>query len=90
MFRVQLELLETRHFWKKLAEAGVYKHPGCCSNFEVHGLGLVVFGGFGFRVWCFISLVAEWIHFTLFWDNITHFKTKSVHFWGLICTQQLS
>ena len=42
------------------------------------------------------ALVAEWIHFTLlgiilptitltvytFWDNITHYKTKSVGFLG--------
>ena len=30
-------------------------------------------------------LLAEWIHFTLytFWDNITPYKTESVHFWGL-------
>ena len=38
-----------------------------------------------------IGLVAEWIHFALLgisrvdtlytcWDNITHYKTKSVHF----------
>ena len=31
-----------------------------------------------------VTLVAEWIHFTLFGDNITHYKTKSVHFWGLM------
>ena len=31
----------------------------------------------------FLNLVAEWIHFTLLGDNITHYKTKSVHFWGL-------
>ena len=24
-------------------------------------------------------LVAEWIHFTLFGDNSTHYKTESVH-----------
>ena len=29
-----------------------------------------------------LDLVAEWIHFTPFWDNITHYKTKSVHFLG--------
>ena len=29
-------------------------------------------------------LVAEWIHFTLFWDYITHYKTESVHFLGLV------
>ena len=28
-----------------------------------------------------IVLVAEWIHFTLFGINVTHNKTKSVHFW---------
>ena len=38
----------------------------------------MLFGGGGGA----ISLVAEWIHFTLFGDNITHYKTKSVHFWG--------
>ena len=31
-----------------------------------------------------IVLVAEWIHFTLFGDNITHYKTESVHCWGLM------
>ena len=31
-----------------------------------------------------LDLVAEWVHFTLFRDNITHSKTKSVHFWGLM------
>ena len=44
------------------------------------------------------NLVAEWIYFTLlgiisptiklkvytFGDNITHYKTKNVHFWGLM------
>ena len=30
------------------------------------------------------NLVAEWIHFALFWDNITHYKTTSVHFGGLM------
>ena len=29
-------------------------------------------------------LVAEWIHFTLFGDNMTHYKTESVHFLGLM------
>ena len=28
--------------------------------------------------------VAEWIHFTPFGDNITHHKTESVHFPGLM------
>ena len=29
--------------------------------------------------------VAEWIHFIYtFWDSITHYKAKSVHFWGLM------
>ena len=31
-----------------------------------------------------LDLVAEWIHFTLFWDNITHYKTESVHFLGFM------
>ena len=26
--------------------------------------------------------VAEWIHFTLLWDNSTHYKSKSVDLWG--------
>ena len=30
------------------------------------------------------NLVAAWIHFTLFWDNITHNKAETVHFWGLM------
>ena len=30
------------------------------------------------------NLVAEWIHFAFFWDNCTHYKTESVHFWGLM------
>ena len=33
------------------------------------------------------SLAAEWIHFTLFaiiFINITHYKTESVDFWGLM------
>ena len=30
------------------------------------------------------NVVAEWIHFTLFWENIAHYKTKSVRFWGLM------
>ena len=29
-------------------------------------------------------LVAEWIHFYAFWDNITHSKNYSVHFLGLL------
>ena len=29
------------------------------------------------------DLVAAWIHFTLFGDNITHHKTESVHFCGV-------
>ena len=29
-------------------------------------------------------LVAEWIHFTLYGDNMTHYKTKSLHFLGLM------
>ena len=34
---------------------------------------------------CYVpNLVAEWIHFTLFGDNITHHKTESVHFLGLM------
>ena len=40
---------------------------------DVLELGL----GLGFRVY----LVAEWIYF---WDNITHYKRKSVHFLGLM------
>ena len=35
------------------------------------------------RVRAFMGLVAAWIHFTL-WDNITHYKTESVHFLGLM------
>ena len=31
-----------------------------------------------------LLLVAEWIHLTLLGDNITHYKTKSVHFLGLM------
>ena len=28
-------------------------------------------------------LVAEWIHFNYtFWENITHYKTESVYFFG--------
>ena len=30
------------------------------------------------------NLIAEWIHFTLFGDSITHYKTESVHFSGLM------
>ena len=30
------------------------------------------------------NLVAEWIHCRLFWDNITHYKTESVYFLGLM------
>ena len=32
------------------------------------------------------SLVAEWIHFTLFGILLptTHYKTESLHFWGLM------
>ena len=30
-----------------------------------------------------MGLVAAWIRFT-FWDNITHYKTESVHFSGLM------
>ena len=30
------------------------------------------------------DLVAEWIHFTLFWDKTTHYRTESVHFLGLM------
>ena len=26
-------------------------------------------------------LVADWIHFTHFWDNITQYNTKSLHCW---------
>ena len=38
----------------------------------------------GFRVsGSVLGLVAEWIHFTVFGDRITHYKTKSVHFGGL-------
>ena len=29
-------------------------------------------------------LVADWLHFTHFWDNITQYNTKSVHCWGLM------
>ena len=29
-------------------------------------------------------LVAEWIHFTPFWDKSTHYKTESVNFLGLM------
>ena len=35
----------------------------------------------GFRVF---SLVAEWIHFTLLGDNITHYKAESVNLLGLM------
>ena len=42
-------------------------------------LGLRVSGCWGFRVDGMSFLVAEWIHFTLFWDNTTHYKTKSVY-----------
>ena len=31
-----------------------------------------------------ICLVAELMHFITFWENITHYKTESVHFWGLM------
>ena len=34
------------------------------------------FGAFG------VFEVAEWIHFTLFEDSITRYKTKGLHFWG--------
>ena len=30
------------------------------------------------------ALVAEWIHFYTLWDNVTHYKTESVHFLGLM------
>ena len=36
------------------------------------------------KILSLLVLVAEWIHFTLFWDNITHYKTESVYFLGLI------
>ena len=36
------------------------------------------------RVKVKVFLVAEWIHFTLFGIIITHYKTESVHFWGLM------
>ena len=31
-----------------------------------------------------VNSVAEWMRFTLFWDNTTHYKTESVHFLGLM------
>ena len=31
-----------------------------------------------------LPLVAEWIHFTLFWDSSTHYKTEGVNFLGLM------
>ena len=31
-----------------------------------------------------VCLVAEWIHFTRFGDKITHYKTESLHFSGLM------
>ena len=36
------------------------------------------------RICCGVRFLAEWIHFTLFWDIITHYKTESVHFLGLM------
>ena len=40
----------------------------------------------GYRVGCRVQdlFVAEWIHCAPFWDNTTHYKTKSVHFLGLM------
>ena len=35
-------------------------------------------------MWHHSFLVAEWIHLKTFWDNITHYKTKSVHLLGLM------
>ena len=46
-------------------------------------VGSVFWGSFGGSLVTMRVLVAEWIHFTLFGDNITHYKTKSVHFKGL-------
>ena len=33
--------------------------------------------------WKEFALVAEWLHFTLFLDKITHYKLKVYTFWGL-------
>ena len=40
--------------------------------------------GCGRRMLGPFNLVAEWIHFTLFGDNNTHYKTDSVHCLGLM------